>query len=156
MGKHSKPSRREQYKNDKTIVKHAPSHLKENTVKEPHKKRNNQKKKKKFFFILLELIAICLIAYSGYRIYLWYRDSSNLEQEINKISDIINVQEINDTENVTVVKSDEDKENPYWDYIKMNLIDVDFSELEKTNSDIVRLDTSKRNKYQLSICSNDK
>ena len=44
MGKHSKPSRREQYKNDKTIVKHAPSHLKENTVKEPHKKRNNQRR----------------------------------------------------------------------------------------------------------------
>lgn len=161
MGKHSKPSRREQHKNSKTVVnkttvKRAPSHLKETKVRKTHKKRSYQKNKKKLLFVLLELIIICLIVYSGYHIYLWYRDSSNLEQEINKISNNTNVQEINDTENVTILESDEANGNPYWDYIKMNLIDVNFSELEKTNSDVSRLDTSKWNQYQLSICPNDK
>ena len=160
MGKHSKSSRREQYKKDTTVVnkttaKQATSHLKEDTTKKSHKKKNSQKKKQKFFFVLLELLAIGLIAYSGYRIYLWYHDSSNLEQEINKISDIANISEIDDTKKVTVVESDENKENPYWDYIKIKLIDVDFSDLQKTNSDIARLDTGKWNKYQLSICSNN-
>ena len=126
------------------------THLKENKSKVSRKRKKHVKKTckpKAFILFLLEVIAICSIIYSGYRIYIWYQDSSNLEEEINKVSDNTNVQEINDTENVTVVESDEDKENPYWDYIKMKLIDVDFAELEKTNSDVVRLDTSKRNKH---------
>lgn len=135
---------------NETTCKNVPTHLKESKPKSSGRRKKHVKKTfklKTFILLLLEIIAVCSIIYSGYRIYIWYQDSSNLEQEINKISDNTNVQEINDTENVTVVESDEDKENPYWDYIKMKLIDVDFSELEKTNSDVVRLDTSKRNKH---------
>ena len=36
----------------------------------------------------------------------------------------------------TIIESTEDAANPYWDYIKMNLIDVNFSELEDINSDV--------------------
>lgn len=127
---------------DTTVAKHAPSHLKENSSKEKsikrkkYKKRKFKKKKNNIFLRLMEIICIGLIIYSGYRIYLWYCDNINIEQEINNIADSANVQEVDDTENVTIVKSDEDKSNPYWDYIKMKLIDVDFSELEKTNSDV--------------------
>lgn len=112
-----------------------------------HKKRTSRKKKNKFIFIFLEIISICLIIYSGYNIYIWYCDSSKSEEEINNISNNVDVQEINDTKDTTIVESKEDKENPYWDYIKMKLIDVDFSDLKKTNSDVVRLDTSKWHKY---------
>lgn len=101
------------------------------------KKRLYKKKKKRnLFIILLEIICVCLIIYSIYHIYLWYQDNTNMEQEINELSNSVEIDEINDTEDVTVVKSNEDKSNPYWDYIKMNLINVDFSELEKTNSDV--------------------
>ena len=102
------------------------------TKKEQHKKKKNH-----LLITLLEIVCICLVIYSSYRIYVWYRDSSNMEQEIDNISEVTDVQEVNDTENVTIVKSKEKKENPYWDYIKMKLIDVDFSKLEKTNSDAV-------------------
>lgn len=112
-----------------------------------HKKKTSAKKKNKFIFILLEIISICLIIYSGYNIYIWCCDSSKSEEEINDISNSIDVQEIPDTKATTIIKSKEDKKNPYWDYIKMKLINVDFSELNKTNSDVVRLDTSKWHKY---------
>lgn len=127
---------------NKTTAKSRPSHLKESTSKnisrrKHSKERTPTKKKGTLFINLLEIICICLVVYSGYRIYIWYQDSSNLEQEISEIVDNTNIQEINDTEDVTIIESNEDLSNPYWDYINMKLIDVDFSELEKTNSDVV-------------------
>ena len=135
---------------NETTSKNVSTHLKENETKSSRRRKKHAKKTfklKTFILFLLEMIAICLIIYSGYRIYIWYQDSSSLEQEISNIANTVDIQETNDTENVTIVKSDEDKSNPYWDYIQMKLIDVDFSELEKINPDVARLDTSKWNKH---------
>lgn len=44
---------------------------------------------------------------------------------------------VEDTEETEIIEQEEVPEfNPYWDYIKMNLIDVDFSELKEMNSSI--------------------
>lgn len=94
------------------------------------------KGKKRFNFFTFVLIAVfaVLLGFSVFKIIDWSKDSSKIGSEISDISNIVTVQESIGEE--TVIESAEDKSNPYWDYIKMNLIDVDFSELSSINSDV--------------------
>lgn len=97
----------------------------------------SKKKRTNFLIKLLTLFSTGLIIYSLYHIYLWYQDSNNVKEDSEEILNITQIQEINDTESVTVIKSEEDNSSPYWDYIKMKLINVDFSSLKEINSDVV-------------------
>ena len=97
-----------------------------------HAKENH--KHKNFLAIIFSIIFITLIAYSVYKILNWSKDSNNLNAEISDIANIVDIQESTGEE--TVIESTEDAANPYWDYIKMNLIDVNFSDLENINSDV--------------------
>lgn len=104
-------------------------------------KKINKKKKKStnsFSFILLILFAILI--YSLMQIFNWFKDNKEIKAEINAINEVVTITEATeseeDKEEIKVVKSEEKKSSPYWNYIKMNLIDVDFTKLEKTNSDV--------------------
>ncbi len=101
-------------------------------------------KKKKVINGLLFLslvIFIGIFSYSLFNIIVWYKDSKRIEEINDELISNVKVVEVKDDENVTVIENDKvnnnDKSNPYWDYIKMDLIDVDFSLLKKTNSDTV-------------------
>ena len=67
----------------------------------------------------------------------WKLDSNNLKAEINDIYKTIKVNEKEESDKTVIVNQDTNlpKSNPYWDYIKMNLIDVDFKELKAANPD---------------------
>ena len=67
----------------------------------------------------------------------WKIDSNNIKKEIRDIYKNIEVNEIKDKDSTIIVNQDSNtpKSNPYWDYIKMNLIDVNFKNLKKINSD---------------------
>lgn len=114
--------------------------VKANQVKQnqTQKRRSKRKKKKGSNFLLgfLALICIGMLVYSGIHIYGWFRDNGGIEEEADQALNQVEIQEVVDDENVKVVESKEEKTSPYWEYIKMNLMDVDFSELEKTNSDV--------------------
>ena len=86
-----------------------------------------------FTFILIAFFAI-LLGFSVFKILSWSKDSNDISAEIADISNVVSVKEVSGNE--TIVESTEDEANPYWDYIKMNLIDVDFSELSSINSDV--------------------
>ena len=88
------------------------------------------------FVLALILIGFSLIIYSTIHIYKWYRDSNYTKDITNQITDDVTISEIDDGEFVN------QEDNPYWSYMNMKLIDVDFSKLEEINSDIVRLDSS--------------
>ena len=78
--------------------------------------------------------------YSSYNIIRWSVDAKNTEKQIEEIHEIVEIKEITDsteTEIVNPPKEEVKKENPYWDYIKMNLINVDFTNLKEKNSDTV-------------------
>lgn len=87
------------------------------------------------FLILLGCIeALC---FSLYGIAKWKIDSKNTNDEIDNLNTFTEVTEINDSENTEIINSDEiDKSNPYWDYIKTPLINVDFDNLKSINSDV--------------------
>lgn len=108
------------------------------------KKQSNAKQKRKtkkrtgsnFLLGFLALICIGMLVYSGIHIFGWFKDNGGIEEEVEQALNQVEIQEVEDDENVKIVESKEEKTSPYWEYIKMNLMDVDFSELEKTNNNV--------------------
>lgn len=98
--------------------------------------KKRQRKKNIIFFLVLSIF-IALLIYSGINIYMWFKDSLAIKNEVADISEVVTITEtVEEDEKVEIVESEEEKSSPYWDYIKMNLIDVDFKELKKVNSDV--------------------
>lgn len=106
---------------------------------ENHKKKKKLILKKKFVVLFL-LFFIFLSLFSSYNIIRWSIDAKNTEKQIEEIHEIVEIKETTDsteTEIVNPPKEEVKKENPYWDYIKMNLINVDFTKLKEKNNDTV-------------------
>lgn len=80
---------------------------------------------------------VCLIVFiiSIVNIIKWKIDSNKTNKQIDEIENIVTVEEVVDNENTEIIEQEEiEVFNPYYEYIKMNLINVDFSELKKINS----------------------
>ena len=103
---------------------------------------NKKKRKLKWKNIIIILIVTALIItliISIFNIVKWKMDSNKTNEEITNIQEDIDVDEVEDTENTEIIEPVEEppKENPYWDYINMNMINVDFNVLKRTNPDVV-------------------
>lgn len=104
------------------------------------KKKKKKKKRFRIKFKNILLMFFCLLfvilsIFSLVKIISWYKDNHNTNKQIDSINDKVDLKDKKDTEATEIVNPPEDKFNPYWDYIKMNLLDVDFKELLKTNED---------------------
>ena len=89
--------------------------------------------------LLMAIIILCgtaLIASITYMV-MWRLDALKTNEQNQHLVQLANIEEVADTDNTHVVDSNADPSNPYWDYIKMKLIDVNFDELKKINSDTV-------------------
>lgn len=90
--------------------------------------------------LLLITIIICASEFlsSSIQIIKWTIDNKNTESQTNKITEITKIKEIEDNENTEIVNNEIviDKNAPYWNFIKMNMIDADFNELKKINKDV--------------------
>lgn len=104
-------------------------------------KMNNKIKLKwkNIILILIFLILFITLNISIYNIIKWKLDSNKTNEEINTIQENANIEEVKDNKGTEIIKQAKKipKENPYWDYIKMNMIDVNFDNLKKINSDVV-------------------
>ena len=104
-------------------------------------KMNNKIKLKWKNIILILIFLILFITFniSIYNIIKWKLDSNKTNEEINTIQENTNIEEVKDNKGTEIIKQAEKipKENPYWDYIKMNMMDVNFDNLKKINSDVV-------------------
>jgi len=87
--------------------------------------------------IILSILLIffgLLFTYSGYKIIRWKIDSNNTKKEIKEINKKVKIKDIKDNDKTIIIEQENiPKEDPYWDFIKLNLIDVDFSKLLATN-----------------------
>ena len=92
--------------------------------------------KKNIIYKLLIIILIILFSISIYKIIKWNIDNNKNNKKINNIK--TEVIESEDNDNTEIIKQEEniDKSDPYFDYIKMNMIDVNFDNLKKINNDI--------------------
>ena len=66
----------------------------------------------------------------------WIKDNNKLNKTMNNILNKVNIEEVKD-DDIELIGKDIDKSDPYWDFIKMSLINVDFKELKKQNSDTI-------------------
>ena len=93
-------------------------------------------RKTKIILIIIIFISIIMLGYSVINIIIWKIDSNKTNNQIKKIEEV-KTEEIEDSKDTVIIKQENiDKSNPYWDYIKMNMIDVDFRELKKINNDV--------------------
>ena len=98
------------------------------------KKKKRLKKEVIYFFIFL--IPIPLLIFSSYKIFIYLDELNKTNKIIEQIEENSEVIEYEPEEEV-IINSEEDKNTPYWNYIKMNLIDVDFTNLKSINEDTV-------------------
>ena len=98
-------------------------------------KRKLKPKYKNILILLFILICLTTLSISIYNIVIWKIQSDKTHNQVEEIEKIVEVEEIPDNDNTEIIEqTEEDKSNPYWDYIKMNLINVDFSELKNINN----------------------
>ena len=103
------------------------------------KKRKRKLKWKNIILILIIITFIVTLIISIFNIVKWKMDSNKTNDEITNIQENVDVEEVQDTENTEIIEPVEEvpEENPYWDYINMNMINVNFSDLKRTNPDVV-------------------
>ena len=91
------------------------------------------------------LILILILTLTGFSISLyslinWYIDSkevTNLEEELEEIAKPTEKEDNENTEIINPPTENQTTDSDYFNYIKMNLLEVDFNELLKKNSDSV-------------------
>lgn len=100
------------------------------------KKKKKLRFKKQVIYFFIFLIPIPILIFSTIKIVNYLVDSPNTKKIITQVIKETKVTEY-ESEDAEIIESEEHPDTPYWNFIKMNLIDVDFTELKKTNSDTV-------------------
>ena len=105
-----------------------------------YQKKKRRKKKlrfRKWVILVFLLFFLSIFAVSINQIYQWLKDNKEIENMSDDVVNDTKIKEKKDTENTENVNPPEDLSNDYWDYIKMNLLEVDFNELLRKNPDTV-------------------
>ena len=106
-------------------------------VYQQNKRRKKKLRFRKWVIVVFLIFFLSIFSFSAYKVYSWYNDN----KEVDNISDDVlkntKVKEKKDNNNTENVNPPEDISNDYWDYIKINLLEVDFNELLKKNPDTV-------------------
>lgn len=93
---------------------------------------------KKWIRVTILIIFIIILIFSTFKIFIWKQDSNktkDIEEEIIDNADTEERQAIE--ENTQNINPPDDKDNDYWNYIKMDMLSVNFDDLKKKNSDTV-------------------
>ena len=102
------------------------------TRAEYHKRKKG--KKIKWTFILI--ISLIIAAFCIVQIFLWNKDNN----KVNEITEDINSEKIvkeERTDTAENINPPENKDDDYWNYIKMDMMSVNFDELKNKNSDTI-------------------
>ena len=101
-------------------------------------KKMKKKKLKNIIPILLMIVFGVILIISIIKIIGWNKDNDNTSKQIEIVQDEAKIEEVKDDDNTEIIEQPVKvpKANPYWDYIKMNMINVDFTELKKINNDV--------------------
>jgi len=91
------------------------------------------------FLVIIFFVCITTAFISFKNIFIWHEENVITNTQLKNIEKITHIEIIGDNENTEIIEQEKEipKSNPYWDYIKMDLINVDFKELKKINSSTV-------------------
>lgn len=109
----------------------------EKILEQKAKVKKKKNLKTKILALSLLFIFMGIGVFSGVKVLAWKVDSDKTYSQIEMIEENVIIEEVEDTIETEIVNPPEEKntENPYWDYIKMKLINVDFTNLLSINSD---------------------
>ena len=99
-----------------------------------------KKRKIKILNTFFLVISISLFIYSAYNIYRWYHENQKSKSLLEEIQNHVEIEENDDNTNTKIIEQEDNiipEDNPYWNYIKMKLINVDFTKLKKINNETV-------------------
>lgn len=100
--------------------------------------KNKNLKWKTIILLLIMFILLGIFIFFSIKTVYWLLDNHNTNKQHDNIEQINAVKEITDNENTEIIEQEEiDPDNPYWDYIKMNMIDVDHNKLKEKNLDYI-------------------
>lgn len=114
--------------------------IKKKKTKETRVKRMKIKRRKRICWMVISLTSLAVLIFAGLNINNWNKDNKQTKKIQKQIEEVIKVEEVQPSENETIVNEPSkeiDKNNDYWNYIKLPLINVNFDELLKKNSDTV-------------------
>ena len=88
--------------------------------------------------LLIILICTAIFIISIINILKWTIDNKKTDKQTEIITNIKVIEEVTDDENTEIIEQPItiDKNAPYWNFIKMNLIDADFNELKQINKEV--------------------
>ena len=99
------------------------------------KKKKKINKKNLIMFIILMILTTILV-FSSINIIKWAIDYHRTKNQ--NTENLANITEIDDNKNTEIIKQKNiKKSDPYWDFIKTKLINVDFTKLKKKNNETV-------------------
>lgn len=102
------------------------------------KKRKIKIKWGNLTILLIILICTAIFIISIANILKWTIDNKKTDKQTEIITNIKVIEEVTDDENTEIIEQPItiDKNAPYWNFIKMNLIDADFKELKQINKEV--------------------
>lgn len=110
----------------------------ESRVTYQKKKRKTKKLRfRKWVIVVFLIFFLSIFLVSASKVFNWFNDNNKVDNITEDILENVKVKEKKDNENTENINPPEDKWNDYWDYIKMNLLEIDFNQLLKRNSDTV-------------------
>lgn len=101
------------------------------------RKKRYKLKWKNLIALIIFLIAFVFLIKSGVDLINYFIDTNKTNDEIKEIEDVAEIEEVPDSEETEIIEQPDEipESNPYWDYIKMNLISVNFDELLNLNNE---------------------
>ena len=105
-----------------------------------YQKKKRRKKKlrfRKWVILVFLLFFLSIFTVSINQIYQWLKDNKEIENISDDVVNDTKIKEKEDTENTENVNPPDNKDNDYWNYIKMSLLEVNFNELLTKNPDTV-------------------
>ena len=113
---------------------------KQNLNRNGYKSYKNKKKSKcfKVSTIIVFILSLACIITACILVFFWIYNNNKSEKIAEEITKITPIEEVEDNNNTELINPPEvNSQNDYWDFVKLPLINVDFSELLKRNSDTV-------------------
>lgn len=93
------------------------------------------KDKVSIFVLIFIIVCFICLTISVVNIMKWNIDKNKTQDNIDKIKEDAIITQVVDDKKTEVIESS-DESNPYFDYINMNMIDVNFQELKNINNEV--------------------
>ena len=93
------------------------------------------KDKASIFVLIFIIVCFICLTISVVNIMKWNIDKNKTQDNIDKIKEDAIITQVVDDKKTEVIESS-DESNPYFDYINMNMIDVNFQELKNINNEV--------------------